>query len=91
MTEINNIEFQINTLEMSDFLKAKKYYYYTKIAQQKYSQSENGKQKIREARHRYCEKKRSDPEFMKNQAAKARERYHKKKESLNDISFPNLI
>jgi hypothetical protein len=88
---MSDIQFEINTLEMSDFLKAAKYYYYTKQAQQKYGQTENGKQKIREARHRYYEKKRTDPEFMKNQAAKARERYHKKKDSLNNISFPNLI
>ena len=64
---MSDIQFEINTLEMSDFLKAAKYYYYTKQAQQKYGQTENGKQKIREARHRYYEKKRTDPEFMKNQ------------------------
>lgn len=88
---MSDIQFEINTLEMSDFLKAAKYYYYTKQAQQKYGQTENGKQKIREARHRYYEKKRQDPDFMENQRMKAREKYQRKRENLIQQVFPNVI
>ena len=88
---MSDIQFEINTLEMSDFLKAAKYYYYTKQAQQKYGQTENGKQKIREARHRYYEKKRQDPEFMENQRMKAREKYQRKRENFIQQVFPNII
>ena len=88
---MSDIQFEINTLEIQDFLKAAKYYYYTKQAQQKYSQTEKGKQKGRESRQRYYDKKKQDPVFMENQRVKARERYHKKKDGLNNISFPNLI
>ena len=88
---MSDIQFEINTLEMSDFLKAAKYYYYTKQAQQKYGQTENGKQKIREARSRYYEKKRQDPDFMENQRMKAREKYQRKRENLIQQVFPNVI
>jgi len=76
--EINNIDFL-------------KYYLITKNAQKKYAQSDKGKQKIKEARQRYYEKKKQDPEFMENQRKKANEKYAKKKDSLINIEFPNLI
>ena len=83
-------EFEINNLVINDYMKAIKYYYITKIAQQKYRQTENGRQKSNESNRRYYEKKKQNPEFMENQRAKAREKYQKKKDGLIDISFPNL-
>ena len=84
-------EFEINSLKIEDFLKAAKYYYYTKIAQQKYRQTENGRQKSNESNRRYYEKKKTDPIFMENQRAKAREKYQKKKNMLNNLEFQILI
>ena len=82
--------FEINNLVIQDYMIAIKYYYITKIAQQKYRQTEKGRQKSNESNRRYYEKKKQDPEFMENQRIKAREKYQKKKDGLIDISFPNL-
>ena len=68
-----------------------KYYMITKTAQLKYSQTEKGKQKNKEASQRYYAKKRLDKEYMQIQCDKKKEVYHRKKESLINLNFPDII
>ena len=63
----------------------------TKTAQLKYSQTEKGKQKNKEASQRYYARKRLDKEFMQIQSDKKKEVYQKKKDHLINLNFPDVI
>lgn len=59
--------------------KAIKYYNNLKKYQKKYSETEEGKLKLRAANKRYYDKKKQDPEWVRKIAIEKLEMYYKKK------------
>ena len=74
---MEKIELNINE-------KAIKYYNNLKKYQKKYSESEEGKIKLRAANKRYYDKKKQDPDWVKKIAKEKLENYYNKKNKIKN-------